>query len=206
MKCIPNTTFQRAGKELFALETLHLAHTLIGCRLVTAVEGVRSSGIIVETEAYGGAEDPAAHSFRGETPRTQVMFKKAGHIYVYFIYGVHYCVNVVSEREGTGGAVLLRALLPDEGRERMQERRGRMEGDALAKGPGNLCKAMGIDLSLNGEYAPESERIWIEEPRDPLPLPILRSPRIGISKAKELPWRFYLSGCPSVSKGPAGAL
>jgi len=205
MKCLPNTTFQRADKELFALETLHLAHALIGCRLVTTIEGVRSSGIIVETEAYGGAKDPAAHSFRGETPRTQVMFKEAGHVYVYFIYGVHYCVNIVSEREGTAGAVLLRALIPDENREKMQERRGGAANDAVARGPGNLCKALGIDLSLNGEYAPESEKIWVEAPRDPLPLPILRSPRIGISKAKELPWRFYLANCASVSKGPVGS-
>lgn len=202
MKTSTKTTFHRADKELFSLDTLALASALIGCRLVTEREGVRTSGLIVETEAYGGASDPAAHSYRGETPRTEVMFREAGHIYVYFIYGVHYCVNIVSEQRGIAGAVLIRALMPDENSEIMVTRRGVKATDALARGPGNVCKAMGIELSLNGEYAPESSKVWVEIPMPKPSYSILKSPRIGISKARELPWRFYVADCPYVSKGP----
>jgi len=170
-------------------DTLAIARDLIGMHLVRD-DGVRSVGRIVETEAYMGPEDLAAHSARGRTPRTEVMFGPPGHAYVYFIYGFWNCVNIVTAREGVPHAVLLRALEPVEG-----------IGDKTW-GPGLLCRAMRIDRTLNGEDL-RGPRLWLERPPRSAPKPLIsRSPRIGVDYAgrwARRPWRFFDRGSPYVS-------
>jgi DNA-3-methyladenine glycosylase len=196
-----NIVMHRAPISFFVGDTLDMARALLGTRLVTTVQGRRTSGTIVEVEAYRGIDDAAAHSCRGRTQRNSVMFEAAGHVYVYLIYGLHHCVNIVTEEEGEGAAVLIRALEPDEGIEWMRERRGDVAWERLLQGPGNVCRGMGIDLGLSGEYLPASEKIWIETPEPSPQHEISTSTRIGITKAVDLPWRFYLPHSSAVS-GP----
>jgi DNA-3-methyladenine glycosylase len=165
------------------------APRLLGCRLVRQVGGKSLSGRIVETEAYS-QDDVASHSYRGVTPRTKVMFGPAGHLYVYFTYGMHYCCNVVTGPDGHGSAVLLRALEPLSG----------LDGKVQATdGPAKLCKAFGIDKSLNGhDLSREPLRLALEPP---LPqADIVQTTRIGISRGQDVPWRFYIRGSSYVSK------
>lgn len=164
-------------------DTLLVARELIGMHLVHDDGIGRSVGRIVETEAYMGPEDLAAHSARGRTQRTEVMFGPPGHAYVYFIYGFWNCMNVVTAREGVPHAVLLRALEPIEG------------VTDKTWGPGLLCRAMKIDRTLNGEDLC-AERLWIERPsgRKTQPVRIGTSPRIGVDYAgawAKRPWRFF---------------
>lgn len=169
-------------------------------RLCSCVGGVEVVGRIVEVEAYGPVGDEASHAARGPTKRTQVMFREAGCCYVYFIYGNHFCVNVVTEKQGLGAAVLIRALEPLRGVQEMQARR-RIDGlFGLSNGPGKLCEALGIDAKLNGEDLITSERIWLSPGRRRLSERVVDSPRIGITKATHLPWRLYLSPNPHVSQ------
>lgn len=189
----------RLKARFFERDTLEVARALLNQELVTRRNGEETRGIIVEVEAYGGTPDPAAHSFRGITKRTEVMFRSGGFVYVYFIYGVHYCMNVVTEDNGVGAAVLIRALHPVDGLEIMKERRRSSHPLSLTNGPGKLCQAMGIDPSFLGEFLPTSPSIWIEK-REKLPPSLIGvSHRIGISKAVEYPWRFYVKGDPYVS-------
>lgn len=176
-------------------DSLLAARSLLGCRLVhTSSEGI-TSGYIVETEAYH-ASDEASHSFRGPTPRTAVMFGPAGYLYVYFTYGMHFCINVVTGPEGNGQAVLIRALQPLDGLELMKMRRGTDKN--LTNGPGRLAQAMGIDLSYNGENLLEQSGVWLEPGFKPTA--IMSSRRIGITKAVEKPWRFFVGDNPFVSR------
>lgn len=169
-----------------AWDAVTLAKALIGGRLMVRGAG----GTIVETEAYT-ASDPASHSFRGPTPRNQAMFGPAGHAYVYRSYGIHLCLNVVAR---AGEAVLIRAISPDIGAPLMLARRGRMP---LCAGPGRLCQALGVSLEDNGR-AFDSEAFEICLPS--LAAPVLSGPRIGISRAVDLPWRFGLEGSAHLSK------
>jgi len=152
----------------------------------------------VETEAYTGAADPASHAYRGLTQRNAVMFGPAGHAYVYFTYGMYYCLNVVAERRGRAGAVLLRALEPLAGLEAMRAHRVAGPAARLCSGPGKLCKALGLTLAQNG----------LDLTRGPLGLAagasvpdseVVAGPRIGITRAADLPYRFLVRGHPSVS-------
>jgi DNA-3-methyladenine glycosylase len=157
--------------------------------------GTRRVGRIVETEAYQGPEDLAAHSSRGRTPRNDVMFGAPGHAYVYFIYGFWYCVNVVTREEGVPHAVLLRALEPVE--------------DITDKtwGPGLLCRAMNIDRSLNGTDL-LGTKLWLERPPSPKRVRIARATRIGVDYSgdwAERPWRFFDRDSPYVSTVSASA-
>jgi DNA-3-methyladenine glycosylase len=154
---------------------------------------------IVETEAYH-QEDPASHSFRGLTERTAPMFEAGGRLYVYFTYGMHYCLNIVTGPAGRGEAVLIRAGEPISGIEIMQNNRGITEIRNLANGPGKLAQAFGIkDTSLSGELLNKSS-IWLEPPEKPFPKSrIVSGPRIGIRHAVEQPWRFYIKGNEFVS-------
>lgn len=136
-------------RRFYDRDTLLVARELLGKRLVRVLRGKRLSGIIVETEAYIGEEDKASHAARGRTLRNQVMYGPPGHAYIYFVYGMHYCLNVVAEREGFAAAVLLRALVPQEGDEDMLRRRSGRK-DTLADGPAKLCQALAIDRRLNG--------------------------------------------------------
>lgn len=198
---VPSTV--RLGSSFYALGTEVLARKLIGARLVTVNRGVRTSGMIVEVEAYLGANDPACHAARGMTPRNEVMFRGPGHCYVYLIYGMYHCVNVVSDPEGVGSAVLIRAVEPLEGSEVMRRRRGgeRVRALDLARGPGRLCEAFGITKSFSGEHLTESARIWLEQYRSFRNTEIAATGRIGISRGQELPLRFFVRGSPWVSGG-----
>ncbi len=193
----------RLEREFFERYTPAVAKDLLGCRLVRVVDGRRLAGAIVETEAYRGRDDPASHAYPGRTARNAVMFGEAGHAYVYFSYGFHNCLNVTTEREGTPGAVLLRALQPTEGVPKMTQNRGGRSGRLVADGPGKLTQALAIDRSLNDEDLVKSRKLFIEAGLRPVR--VGRSERIGISRGTKRRWRFYVTGSEFVSRGkPSG--
>lgn len=174
------------------------APLLLGCVVERNLDGHALRGKIVETEAYDQT-DVASHSYRGMTPRTEVMFGKAGHLYVYFTYGMHYCCNIVAGPEGHGAAVLIRAVEPLEGKAAMSELRRGRDGIELTNGPAKLCQAFGIDRALNGHDLGESPLKLIVPENRPAEK-IITTTRIGISRGQDVPWRFYISGNPYVSK------
>lgn len=186
--------------EFYARSTDEVALGLLGAWLVHGETG----GVVVETEAYGGPEDPASHAHRGPTPRASIMFESPGRAYVYFIYGNHFCLNAVAHEPGAAGAVLIRALEPRTGVETMRARRGRHAERELASGPGRLCQALGIDRSANGLPLHEGRLMLGARPDAPAPAgrPV-RGPRIGITKAAHEPRRYFLEGNPHVSRGPS---
>ena len=191
----------KLGHDFFCGDTVSLARSLLGKSLVTVRRGVRTSGVIVEVEAYLGSNDPACHAARGMTPRNEVMFRSAGHCYVYLIYGMYHCVNVVSEDVGVGSAVLIRAVEPREGLACMARRRG-LKPQAtrdLARGPGRLCQAFGIRTAMSGDHFVSSPSIWLERGAKVPDAMIGVTGRIGIAAGAELPLRFFLRGCPFVS-------
>jgi DNA-3-methyladenine glycosylase len=152
----------RLMRSFFAQETLAVARALLGQRLVRRLDGQRLSGLICEVEAYTGPSDQASHAYH-RTPRSEIMYGPPGYAYVYFIYGTHFCVNVVAKGEGQpAGAVLLRGIVPDEGREIMAARRGSVVQAHLTDGPGKLCQALGIGRGQNGLDLTASEELWLE--------------------------------------------
>jgi DNA-3-methyladenine glycosylase len=196
-------------RAFFDRPTLEVARDLIGTRVVHEARGLRTSGVIVETEAYIGEDDPASHAAAGLTPRTALMYGRAGVAYVYLNYGVHYLLNAVTEGERRPAAVLIRALMPEEGLAAMCRRRGVPRvtvpdaATGLCRGPGNLTRALGISLRQNGVDLCGGSRLTIEEGPGP-PGPIVWGPRIGIRVGVERPWRCYVAGHAAVS-GPASA-
>lgn len=176
-----------------------MAKDLLGSLLVRCIGNSVLSGKIVETEAYRGADDPASHAYRGVTKRNEVMFGEAGHAYIYFTYGNHYCLNFTTEGEAEAGAVLIRAIEPVRGTAQMQKRRGIQELTELASGPGKLTKAMAIDKSLNGEDLVTSKHLYVL--RGDLNEEVGISSRIGLSVARETKWRYFVEGSPFVSGG-----
>jgi DNA-3-methyladenine glycosylase len=159
-----------------------------------------AAGIIVETEAYLGADDLAAHSARGITPRTRVIFGPPGHAYVYFIYGMYECLNLVCEPEGKPGCVLVRAVEPIEGLDLMQSRRpAARKREDLASGPGKLTLALAITRAQNGADVTRG-RLVVREPLESRPVPIAVTPRIGITQCADLPLRFIIRGNRFVSR------
>jgi DNA-3-methyladenine glycosylase len=178
-----------------------VAQDLLGCHLVSEVEGVVTEGRIVETEAYGGPEDPASHAAvrSGRTPRNDPMFGPPGTAYLYLSHGVHWCFNVVTGREGEAQAVLIRALEPLVGLEVMAGRRGGRK--PLARGPGRLAQALGLDGSLNRHPLQRAPVLLLGgDAVDPAM--VASSGRIGIRRARERPLRFYLRDHTCVSTGP----
>lgn len=182
------------GSEFFARSVHEVARELIGCRLFFDGCG----GTIVETESYA-RDDPACHAYVGRTARTETLFGPPGRAYVYLSYGIHSLLNAVAEAEGEAAAVLIRALRPTAGLERMRERRGERPDADLCSGPGKLTEALGIGLAENGArldrdpfqlLGPVAEE---EAPR------VLTAPRVGITKAVERPWRFCEAQSPFVS-------
>ncbi len=174
----------------YARDTALVARELLGCLLVHRVAGAARVGRIVEVEAYLGAHDLAAHSAKGLTPRTRVMFGPPGHAYVYLIYGIHHCMNVVTEPVGNGAAVLIRALEPVQN---LVER---------TNGPGLLCKAMGIDRSHN-TIDLTGQALFLAPPALPVATSIVTRPRIGVGYAgdwAQRPLRYYLKGSRCISK------
>lgn len=175
-----------------------LAPRLIGCELVHEIDGQLLVGRIVETEAYNQI-DAASHSYKGRTPRTDVMFGPSGHLYVYFTYGMHYCMNIVCGPEGVGAAVLIRAVEPLAGQDLMAVNRGGSGGLELTNGPAKTCQAFGIDKSWNGHDLRQAPLQLVLRPSVP-PSRIRQTTRVGISQAKDVPWRFYEIDNPFVSK------
>ena len=180
------------GRDFFARSVHDIAPELIGVELL--VDGI--GGPIVEVEAYD-QEDPAAHGFGGRTERNASMFGPPGHAYVYRSYGIHWCLNFVCEEEGVADAVLVRALEPTAGLEVQRQRRGVEDPHALCSGPGKLCQALGITGSHDG--LPLDEPPFRLEARADAPH-IVTGPRIGITKATELSWRYALAGSPYLSR------
>jgi DNA-3-methyladenine glycosylase len=191
----------------FHVDPETLARRLLGQRLVRVVRDVRMAGLIVETEAYLGSPDRAAHTHGGRrTPRNESMYLEGGHAYVYFTYGMHHCVNVVCGRRDEGVAVLLRAIEPVEGLDAMRRNRPRANGEYdLCSGPARLCEALRIDRGLDGEDLRASRRIFIERVRRTV-LPDSRmevTARIGVAYAgvwARKPLRFLVRGSPYVSR------
>lgn len=183
----------RLRRQFFARGALDVAPDLLNKVLVVGP----CAGRIVEVEAYR-SDEPAAHTFRGVTPRNAVMFGPAGHLYVYFSYGMHHCANVVTGDVGDGQAVLLRAVVPLAGVDAIRARRPPGSPDArLADGPGKLCQALGIDLADSGRdlcAAAGGAGPWIGDDGVAPPDPPLVTARVGITKAVDLPWRFLVPG------------
>lgn len=178
----------RLPRSFYARRTVEVARDLLGKIIRHGPAAAR----IVETEAYLGADDAAAHSARGLTPRTRVIFGPPGHAYVYLIYGMHHCLNIVAEAEGVAGCVLIRAVEPIDG----------VAGIALpSNGPGKLTRALGITLKHYGVDLTRGP-ITLHDPTDQEPFEIGISPRIGISQAADLPLRFYIRGNSFVSREP----
>lgn len=183
--------------NLFLGDALKVAKSLLGYKLVHDAKQGTTSGIIVETEAYH-QDDPASHTYRGQTARNAVMFGPPGHAYVYFTYGMHYCFNVVTGPTGSGQAVLIRALEPLVGIELMKRRRGLEDEHQLTNGPAKLVQAMGISKADYGTNLLNNGKLRLES--GPKPAKITQTTRIGIKQAIDLPWRFYLTGNPYISK------
>jgi DNA-3-methyladenine glycosylase len=169
--------------DFYARDTLSTARALLGKKLVRIHNGNILSGLICETEAYLGSLDSASHAFKGKTPRNSVMFGPAGRAYVYFVYGMHHLLNVVTEAEENPCAILIRAIVPFDGIEYMQRYRKR-GGKNLTDGPAKLCQALVIDKSLNGWDLTAGKKLWLED-RPPVPGRFIKKgPRIGIDYAK----------------------
>jgi DNA-3-methyladenine glycosylase len=191
--------FQNAlSQDFFARGTEKVARGLLGAVLVRRVGDTVLTGRIVETEAYLSENDAASHSFRGRTRRNEAMFGEAGTLYVYRIYGIHHCVNIVTEDAGRGAAVLLRALEPLAGIEWMQKQRGASVIQALCSGPGKLAQALAFSPLENGASLLQPALFLLPAATPP---EVGVSARVGISKAADLPLRFFVAGNRFVSRG-----
>jgi DNA-3-methyladenine glycosylase len=180
-------------RNFYLRDTVKVARALLGTKLVHLANGSELSGMIVETEAYCGQKDSACHAHRGKTPRNAVMFGQPGHAYIYFTYGLHYMLNLVTEEKDQPCAVLIRGVVPLAGIEEMETRR-RKKGAELTNGPAKLCQALGIDKFLNGWDLTLGSKLWVEEYKTIPAKLIVATPRIGIDYAqkehREALWRF----------------
>jgi DNA-3-methyladenine glycosylase len=188
-------------QQWFARPAPEVAPDLIGCTLVRQLpNGTQLRGIIVETEAYG-PDDPACHAYRKRTPRNTVMFGPAGYSYVYLIYGIYHCFNVVTDRDDIASAVLIRALaLPEP---ELDAALSPKVYARLAAGPGKLCQYLEIDRSLSQIPLVQGQSLWIEYPNredSSLSLELIQTTRIGLNQGADIPWRWYLNGSVAVSK------
>ena len=184
------------GADFYERSVHEVARDLVGCSL--RFDGV--GGVIVETESYE-RDDPACHAYVGRTARTETLFGPPGHAYVYLSYGIHSLLNAVCEPEGAAAAVLIRALEPRWGLERMRERRGSLLDErALCSGPGKLTEALGIGLAMNGAPLTEAPFELRSRSRKWSAVEVASGPRIGITRATELPWRFCAAGSRYLSR------
>lgn len=194
------TLGRQLTRDELAVDPLDVARLLLGCVLVSDL-GDRVAVRLVEVEAYRGLDDPASHCYRGRTDRNAVMFGPAGHLYVYFVYGMHFCANVVSCTDGVPGAVLLRAAEVVDGLPTARQRRPAARSDAeLARGPARLTGVLGLDRGHNGAD--------LTDPASPVRLyagypvaddQVRTGPRVGVATAVEVPWRWWVAGSPAVS-------
>jgi DNA-3-methyladenine glycosylase len=189
MTCLP--------KSFYHDEVTLVARRLLGMRLIRNLDGVRTGGIIVETEAYRGEEDLACHARVGKTKRNAMLYEDGGNAYVYFTYGMHWLVNAVTGDVGFPAAVLIRAILPLEGLDGIQTRRNNRPQPDWCDGPAKICQALAIDGKLSGILLyQENGELWIEEGQSVVDNLVNTSPRIGLGDTpepwKSLPWRFYV--------------
>ena len=197
--------FTILAKKFYSRPVLTVARDLLGKILVKVESDKLLTGRIVEVEAYDGRIDQAAHSFNGRTERNEVMFREGGYFYVYFTYGVHHCCNVVTGRKDSGTAVLIRAVEPIDGIERMAKRRfakkklSEKELFNLTNGPGKICKAFGFTRNDSGTDLTGAKIFLIDQPKLKKSKTGI-SERIGITKSKELKWRFFETGNPYLSR------
>ena len=185
----------RLTRNFFARPTLQVARELLGACLVHIEDNQRLAGWISETEAYIGEEDLACHARAGRTPRTQVMFGPPGHTYVYFTYGMHWCLNFVTEAEGFPAAVLIRAIQPCEGLDVIAARRSPQPPSRWTDGPGKLCQALGLDRRHNGlDLCQPDSALFVEIGQPIPPENVTIGPRVGLNTVpepwKSMPWRF----------------
>lgn len=185
------------SRAFYERDVVAVSRDLLGMRLVRLLNGSRVAGVISETEAYRGEQDLASHARAGLTPRTRVMYGAPGHVYVYFTYGVHWCLNFVTMPAGFPAAVLIRAIFPSEGLDEMAARRPNRPRVDWTNGPGKLTQALAIDGSLNeADLCCPDSQLWVE-PGRPVPDGLVTAgPRIGINRVAEpwrsIPWRFVL--------------
>jgi DNA-3-methyladenine glycosylase len=193
--------------EWFDRSAVAVAPDLIGCILVRQLaDGQQLRGLIVETEAYQ-AGDPACHAYRKQTARNRIMFGEPGYVYVYLIYGIYHCVNVVTDQPGAASAVLIRALELDTPTLNTISLQPAEKLARVAAGPGKLCRALQIDLNLYGTKLEQNQPLWIEHRSIDWQTKfasnqwqLVQTTRIGLTQGVELPWRWYLQDCPAVSK------
>ena len=187
-------------RSFYSRMTLTVARDLLGKLLVRKLPDVILTGRIVEVEAYMGSNDPASHAYRRKSLRNAVMFGKAGVAYVYFIYGNHYCLNVVTEKESVPGAILLRALEPEMGLQVMMNNRGVEDSLNTLNGPGKLTEAMKVHRKHNGLDLTINEELYIANPEKMDFVSIATTPRIGVKKGSERPLRFVIKGSSFLSR------
>ncbi len=193
---MPKST--RTNRDFYKRPTLAVARNLLGQRLVKLEEDhSRLSGIIIEVEAYIGTEDLACHARTGRTHRNKTMWGPPGHAYVYFIYGMHWMLNVVTEEEGRPAAILIRALLPEEGLPLMMERRNLQKTTQLLSGPAKLCQAFGIKQDADGtDLCSSAGNLFIEEAGQIPEIAVTTGARVGLNNVpepwKSIPWRFHI--------------
>ncbi|MFA7418417.1 MAG: DNA-3-methyladenine glycosylase [Melioribacteraceae bacterium] len=198
-------TPQKLLQEFYNRKVNTVAKALLGKIFVRKDQSLLLSGKIVEVEAYNWQHDEASHSFNGKTKRNEVMFGEAGHLYVYFTYGMHFCANVVTGKVGFGSAVLIRAIEPIDGINIMtlnrlgKETINKKELINLCNGPAKICQAFGINCSSNGINL-QADEIFIIDSPEIKPSKIISTTRIGIKKSIDLPWRYYIKDNPFVSK------
>ena len=188
------------GRSFYERGTVRVAKHLLGKLLMRRLGATVLKGMIVEAEAYRGNDDPASHAYGGITRRNGGMFGAPGHAYVYFTYGMHYCLNVTTEPIGQPGAVLIRAAQPLRGIDRMMKERRTQRIKDLANGPAKLTQAFDITKALNGYDLTLGRRLYIGESDNPEPVHIVSTSRIGIRVGLEKPWRFLIQGNPFVSR------
>lgn len=190
-------------RNFYQQPTLDVAEQLIGKLLVREINGHLLIGSIVETEAYIGKDDSACHAAKGLTPRTKVMFGKAGFSYIYLVYGMHFMLNIVTEKSNFPAAVLIRAVEPLKGITAMQSYRN-AELNNLCNGPAKLCQALAINKGLNNWDLTKGQYLWLEDTDKTSKYEVARSTRIGINyankKDREAKWRFYRKNCRFVSR------
>ncbi|MBO3801914.1 MAG: DNA-3-methyladenine glycosylase [Thermoproteota archaeon] len=186
-------------REFYSRKTTVVAKALLGKTIVRRIGGIRIEGKIVETEAYGGKEDPASHAYRGITERNKVMFEEPGHVYVYFTYGNHWCLNFVAHELSKPGAVLVRAIEPTVGVEYMKKFRNISKLEDLCNGPGKLTKALKIDKKLNGLDITKEGKLYVID-KEEKNFEIVASQRIGIKRGKNKLWRFFIKDNSFVSR------
>ena len=182
-------------RSFYCRDTVDVARDLLGKALVRKIGDYRISGIICETEAYGHKNDPASHSFRGKTERNKAMFGEVGKAYVYFTYGMHYCVNAVArERRVDAGAVLIRGLVPKSGLEFMMQHRKTSKLSNLTSGPAKITQALEITKDMCGEDLTKLSGLYIAEGIEVTKAMVEKRPRVGITMAAEKPWNFRIKG------------